>query len=185
MGQALPVKPLTSRARHYREALLGLGWHLWESLCRAWLGTTGRPSWAWAGIFGKAPTEHGSALPGGPLGLGLASLGRPLPSMARHYREALSGLGWHRWGTLCRAWFGTTGRPSRAWAGIAGEGSAEHGSALRRQRKTPPKRGFRDQLSWPWQCLYFLPLPQGHGSLRPTLGSLAWLTTSAASSSAL
>ena len=23
----------------------------------------------------------------------------------------------------------------------------------------------------PWQFLYFLPLPQGHGSLRPTLGS--------------
>jgi len=26
------------------------------------------------------------------------------------------------------------------------------------------------QLSFPWQCLYFLPLPQGQGSLRPTLG---------------
>src|SRR6187551_3910219 len=23
----------------------------------------------------------------------------------------------------------------------------------------------------PWHCLYFFPLPQGHGSLRPTLGS--------------
>jgi hypothetical protein len=23
----------------------------------------------------------------------------------------------------------------------------------------------------PWQCLYFLPLPQGHGSLRPTFFS--------------
>ena len=27
------------------------------------------------------------------------------------------------------------------------------------------------QVICPWQCLYFLPLPQGHGSLRPTLGS--------------
>ena len=25
----------------------------------------------------------------------------------------------------------------------------------------------------PWHCLYFLPLPQGHGSLRPTLGTVA------------
>src|SRR5262249_25435668 len=25
----------------------------------------------------------------------------------------------------------------------------------------------------PWQCLYFLPLPQGHSSLRPTLPQLA------------
>jgi hypothetical protein len=24
---------------------------------------------------------------------------------------------------------------------------------------------------WPQQCLYFCPLPQGQGSLRPTLGS--------------
>jgi hypothetical protein len=25
--------------------------------------------------------------------------------------------------------------------------------------------------SLPWQCLYFLPLPQGHGSFLPTLGT--------------
>jgi len=30
---------------------------------------------------------------------------------------------------------------------------------------------------FPWQCLYFLPLPQGHGSFRPTLG---WLLTTCA-----
>ena len=28
-----------------------------------------------------------------------------------------------------------------------------------------------DQASRPWQCLYFLPLPQGQGSLRPTRGT--------------
>ena len=27
---------------------------------------------------------------------------------------------------------------------------------------------------WPWQCLYFLPLPQGQGSLRPTFFS-TWI----------
>src|SRR3546814_5229191 len=34
--------------------------------------------------------------------------------------------------------------------------------------RSPAWRGL--QASCPWQCLYFLPLPQGHGSLRPTLG---------------
>ena len=28
------------------------------------------------------------------------------------------------------------------------------------------------QSNLPWQCLYFLPLPQGQGSLRPTFLSL-------------
>lgn len=49
------------------------------------------------------------------------------------------------------------------------------------------------QLSWPWQCLYFLPLPHGHGSLRPIFGSSRCICTTpcwaactcAASSSAL
>ena len=27
-----------------------------------------------------------------------------------------------------------------------------------------------DQASRPWHCLYFFPLPQGQGSLRPTFG---------------
>src|SRR5690606_7293998 len=32
-----------------------------------------------------------------------------------------------------------------------------------------------NHASWPWQCLNFLPLPQGHGSLRPTLAmAAAW-----------
>ena len=35
------------------------------------------------------------------------------------------------------------------------------------QRRIP----LPDQFSLPWQCLYFLPLPQGQGSLRPTLGA--------------
>ena len=32
-----------------------------------------------------------------------------------------------------------------------------------------PVAAFYDSL--PWQCLYFLPEPQGQGSLRPTLGA--------------
>src|SRR5690606_23734846 len=49
------------------------------------------------------------------------------------------------------------------------------------ETRTPPCGGVLDrrrgrmpawaQPSWPWQCLYFLPLPQGQGSLRPTFGS--------------
>ena len=31
--------------------------------------------------------------------------------------------------------------------------------------------GARLHASLPWQDLYFLPLPQGHGSLRPTRGT--------------
>ena len=34
----------------------------------------------------------------------------------------------------------------------------------------------RAQTSLPWQALYFLPLPQGQGSLRPTRGRLAAAT---------
>ena len=29
----------------------------------------------------------------------------------------------------------------------------------------------------PWHCLYFLPLPHGHGALRGILSETAWLTT--------
>lgn len=36
----------------------------------------------------------------------------------------------------------------------------------------PGERRKGNYVSAPWQCLYFLPLPQGHGSLRPTLGPL-------------
>ena len=35
---------------------------------------------------------------------------------------------------------------------------------------------------FPWQCLYFRPLPQGQGSLRPTLG---WPRTTVAPSGLL
>jgi hypothetical protein len=31
-------------------------------------------------------------------------------------------------------------------------------------------RAAADHDSFPWHCLYFLPLPHGHGSLRPTFG---------------
>ena len=43
------------------------------------------------------------------------------------------------------------------------------------------------QLRAPWHCLYFLPLPQGQGSLRPTLGAsrtTVWGLAGAASPSA-
>ena len=33
-------------------------------------------------------------------------------------------------------------------------------------------RDHMDQTSWPWHCLYFLPEPHGHGSLRPTFWPL-------------
>ena len=39
-----------------------------------------------------------------------------------------------------------------------------------RQASVPSNSG---QASLPWHCLYFLPLPQGQGSLRPTLGTSA------------
>ena len=80
---ALPGRPLPSMARHYawlppfgRRARggLGRGWLLRlyrESLCRAWLGTTG-PS----PVYGRGVGVRAAfgALPVG-----------PLPSMARHY----------------------------------------------------------------------------------------------------
>jgi hypothetical protein len=34
-------------------------------------------------------------------------------------------------------------------------------------------RAAADHDSFPWHCLYFLPLPHGHGSLRPTFGIAA------------
>src|SRR6056297_2536440 len=44
---------------------------------------------------------------------------------------------------------------------------------------SPRENSLRRENSYfPWQCLYFLPLPQGHGSLRPTLGT-ALLTCTA------
>lgn len=39
-------------------------------------------------------------------------------------------------------------------------------AALKWQR---PTQRDADQVSFPWQCLYFLPEPHGHGSLRPIL----------------
>ena len=44
-----------------------------------------------------------------------------------------------------------------------------HGVVIKYERSV-----FENQpvaLALPWHFLYFLPLPQGHGSLRPTLGS--------------
>ena len=34
--------------------------------------------------------------------------------------------------------------------------------------RSPCHKGAAGQTSLPWHCLYFLPLPQGQGSLRPT-----------------
>src|SRR6185312_360482 len=50
-----------------------------------------------------------------------------------------------------------------------GEGNQERDAIPPRLRRDPLPAGER-QLSAPWQCLYFLPDPHGHGSLRPTLG---------------
>ena len=47
----------------------------------------------------------------------------------------------------------------------------EDGIAILDERRVP----LRHQFSLPWQCLYFFPLPQGQGSLRPTLG--VWRST--------
>ncbi len=35
-------------------------------------------------------------------------------------------------------------------------------------RSIPNSNGFRYYAFLPWQFLYFFPLPQGHGSFRPT-----------------
>ena len=41
------------------------------------------------------------------------------------------------------------------------------------------------QFSFPWQCLYFLPLPQGQGSLRPILSTTRSIGLAGASSAAV
>gem|GEM_PF-5009282 len=87
------------------------GTDCWESLCRAWLGTTR--------LRGHR-REVVSHPPGCALGVdGL--LGKPLPSMARHYTASgasprsrhastwmRTGGGTDCWESLCRAWPGTT-----------------------------------------------------------------------------
>src|SRR6185369_2084924 len=61
-------------------------------------------------------------------------------------------------------------------------GGKVHGHGGLQLVKDPPKAlglaggrglwcGAWTQASWPWQCLYFLTLPQGQGSLRPTRGT--------------
>ena len=42
------------------------------------------------------------------------------------------------------------------------------------KRKTLGVEPKRQWCYWPWQRLYFLPLPQGHRSLRPILWSEPW-----------
>ena len=53
------------------------------------------------------------------------------------------------------------------------------------QAQDPRSCKWKRSSYLPQQCLYFFPLPQGHGSLRPTLGpvrmGLAFSTASAAS----
>ncbi|NBQ89031.1 MAG: hypothetical protein EBU07_16510, partial [Betaproteobacteria bacterium] len=39
------------------------------------------------------------------------------------------------------------------------------------RRPSAPTGRAHDHASLPWHCLYFFPLPQGQGSLRPTLGT--------------
>ena len=44
----------------------------------------------------------------------------------------------------------------------------KYGGAERGHNEHASRAAGRRQASRPWQCLYFLPDPQGHGSLRPT-----------------
>ena len=50
--------------------------------------------------------------------------------------------------------------------GNANAGTGDDG--LARARKVCAAAAAQRQVSLPWQCLYFLPEPHGHGSLRPT-----------------
>ena len=50
---------------------------------------------------------------------------------------------------------------------------AAGGAPIVRKHAPPARPPPAVQASLPWQFLYFLPLPQGQGSLRPTLGTLA------------
>ena len=76
---------------------------------------------------------------------------------------------------------GRLGRWQRMRARAA-RGQAVRQAVRQAGRRTARRSGA--QASLPWQCLYFLPLPQGQGSLRPTfgtaaatvLGSASWLT---------
>src|SRR3954451_10296979 len=47
-------------------------------------------------------------------------------------------------------------------------------------RLRSPHQASGEVVDAPWHFLYFLPLPQGHGSLRPTFGSsrFTWRTVS-------
>src|SRR5512140_2247710 len=49
-------------------------------------------------------------------------------------------------------------------------------------RLSPPTLTTIDYAAAPWHFLYFFPLPHGHGSLRPTLGSSRRTVFTAASS---
>ncbi len=100
----------------------------WESLCRAWLGTTR--------LQGHR-REVVSHPPGCALGVdGL--LGKPLPSMARHYTAS----GASPRSRLASTWMRTRG------GRIAGKAFAEHGSALPR----PPFRAAKGK-AWEGRCI--------------------------------
>src|ERR1700694_5553378 len=48
-----------------------------------------------------------------------------------------------------------------------------HPARLAPSDPPPPGEVEKAHAYLPWQCLYFLPLPQGQSSLRPTLPQLA------------
>src|SRR5678810_251114 len=73
----------------------------------------------------------------------------------------------------------TKGRRRRR---VALQAAVSQGDIRRnRQRWTRDKRG--DLAYAPWHFLYFFPLPQGQGSLRPTLSSLRCTVWTVAGSS--
>ena len=69
------------------------------------------------------------------------------------------------------------GSGAERWTGMEnlGQGMWPSGAGTRRACA---------QVSAPWQCLYFLPLPQGQGSLRPTRGTSPPRATAAAPAAA-
>ena len=135
----------------------------------------------------RAPTSRGPSAPCG------NDLGREcLRARARSHKSRVVRALWERpWSNAFARERAPTSRESSAPRGsdLGREGpccqairpSPDHPAlgvreiALRqrtapgRRRPCLPRAPLVGQASWPWQCLYFLPLPQGQGSLRPIL----------------
>ncbi|MFZ3014628.1 MAG: hypothetical protein WA045_13080, partial [Nitrospira sp.] len=66
------------------------------------------------------------------------------------------------------------GRRSSGRARESGDGSVAAGIYRLNDMVVLWPHGQSGTLHVPWHFLYFLPLPQGQGSLRPTLFSVLW-----------